>query len=302
MLLKKLGATTLEIPEIGIGTWNYRGGPDPLRLGLQAGAAFIDTAESYGTEVVVGKAIAGIRDQVFVATKVSPQNFRRADFLKSVEASLKKIGIQTIDLLQLHHPNSEIPIQETIAVMTELIDAGKVRFMGVSNFSVPQLQEAQKACGKHKIVSNQVRFSLIDRTIEGGLLQYCQQQQITVIAYSPLSRDFSRILDCDRSGTIGKLAKDLGRSPAQIVLNWCVSKTGLVAIPKGNSAEHILDNCGASGWRLSEEQILLLDTKVQFRQRNSIDAALRKHLPHSLQQLAVRAVPYLPRSIRRKIQ
>src|ERR1700732_371553 len=160
MRLKELGKTGVFIPEVGIGAGDYHAGPMPLRRALEAGAWFIDTAEAYGTEPIVREAVAGIRDRVFLATKVSPENCRSADWSQSVEASLQRLGTDTIDLLQLHRPNPSIPIAETMGAVSDLVDAGKVRFAGVSNFSVVQLQEAQKALGKHPLVSNQVRHNV----------------------------------------------------------------------------------------------------------------------------------------------
>jgi diketogulonate reductase-like aldo/keto reductase len=301
VLLKKLGRTGVSIPEIGLGTWDYRGGAAPLRKGIEVGANFIDTAESYGTETVVGDAIRGIREHVFIATKVSEQNFRTNDFRKSVEASLLKLGIETIDLLQLHRPNPAIPIEETMGAMATLVDEGKIKFCGVSNFSVAEIQAAQKALGKYPIVSNQVRYNVIDRTIEKEVLPYCNANGITVIAYSPLSKSLSRITDCDPSGVIAEIARATGKTPVQIIINWCVCKEGVVAIPKANSEAHILENCGASDWRLSTEQIALINSRVLFRQRNKFDALARKLMPRSLSKIAVRARDLLPRRLRRLI-
>lgn len=301
MMVKELGLTGVRIPEVGIGTYDYHAGPELLRRGIESGAAFLDTAESYGTEAVAGEAVRGIRDRVFIATKVSPQHFRAADLRNAVDASLRRLGVDTIDLLQLHYPNPAIPIQETMGAMGDLVDAGKVRFCGVSNFSVDQLREAQKALGKHPVVSNQVRYNLIDRTIEAGLLQYCQAQRINVIAYSPLAKSLGRIADCDPTGTIAGIARATGKSPAQIAINWCLTKDGVVAIPKGGSQEHILENCGASDWRLSPEQIALLDAKVYYRRRNWLDRLARQSLPRPLRSIAAQAVRYLPRSLRRRV-
>jgi diketogulonate reductase-like aldo/keto reductase len=301
MMLKQLGRTGVLIPEVGLGTWNYHAGPGPLRRGLEAGALFIDTAESYATETVVREALAGLRNRVFVATKVSPQNFRSADFRKSVDGSLTRLGIETIDLLQLHEPNPSIPISETMSAAADLVDAGKVRFVGVSNFSVAELREAQTALGRHPLVSNQVRYSIVDRTIESELLPYCQKNNITVIAYSPLARGLDRIRDCDPGGVLEKMARASGVSPARIAINWCLSKNGVVAIPKGNTVEHILDNCAASDWRLSAEQIALLDSKIQYRARNRLDTWMRQRTPRQLQTVALRALNYLPRGLRRRI-
>src|SRR6266436_57896 len=145
MRLKELSTTGISIPEIGLGTWNYTAGAQSLRKGLEAGALFIDTAESYGTEAIVGEAIAGMRHSVFIATKVSPQNFLPSALRRSVDSSLLRLGIDVIDLLQLHQPNPSVPIEETMGAMAELVDEGKVRFIGVSNFSAAHLKHAQKA-------------------------------------------------------------------------------------------------------------------------------------------------------------
>lgn len=302
MILTKLAKTGVCIPEIGIGTWDYHAGPGPLRKGLEAGALFIDTAESYGTETVVGEAIRGMRDRVFIATKVSPQNFRPADLRRSVEASLQRLGIDVIDLLQLHEPNPSIPIEETMGAVAGVIDAGKVRFAGVSNFSVMQLREAQKALARYPIVSNQVRYNLIDRTIETDLLPYCQANHVTVIAYCPLAKGLNRVRDCDPSGVIDELARATGKTPAQIVINWCLCRNGVVAIPKGNSTQHILDNCGASDWRLSQEQLALLDSRIQYRQRSRFDLLIRQWMPRPFHAIAIRTVNALPRGLRRRLR
>jgi myo-inositol catabolism protein IolS len=125
MFSKPLGKSGVLVPEVGLGTYDYKNGPSLLRRGLEAGALFIDTAESYGTEDLVGAAIAGLRERVIVATKVSPQNFRPVDLRRSVDASLRRLGIAVIDLLQLHHPNPKIPIEETMGTIEGLIEVGK---------------------------------------------------------------------------------------------------------------------------------------------------------------------------------
>ena len=187
MLLRKLVNSGIGLPEIGFGTWNYRGGVEPLRAAIECGARLIDTAEVYGTEELVGKAIKGRRHQVILATKVLPRNFRRRDLIAAAERSLRRLDTDHIDLYQLHWPNLTIPNEEPMRGMEELVDAGKVRFIGVSNFSVRDLVNAQAAISRQRIVSNQVRYSLAERTIEGGMLEYCQKNGITVIAYSPLA-------------------------------------------------------------------------------------------------------------------
>jgi diketogulonate reductase-like aldo/keto reductase len=298
----ELAKTGVLIPEVGIGTWDYRSGPAPLRKGLEAGALFIDTAESYGTEADVGMAIRGMRRNVFIATKVSPQNFHADNLRRSVDASLRQMDIDVVDLLQLHEPNPSIPIDETMGALSALIDAGKVRFAGVSNFSVHQMETAQRALGKYPLVSNQLPYNVINRSIEKDVLPYCRQQSITVIAYWPLGRGLSRVRDCDPTGTIDRLARETGKSPAQIIINWCLCQEGVVAIPKGNSIEHILDNCGASDWRLSCEQLALLDSRIKHRRRNRFDILMRQWLPAPLQSLAVSTLNALPSNLRRRFR
>ncbi len=301
MLFKELGKTGVPLPEIGMGTWHYHAGPEPLRAGLAAGARFIDTAESYGAETAVADAIAGQRDTVFVATKVSPAHFRRRDVLKAADGSLRRLRTDYIDLYQLHEPNGFIPMEETLGAMEELVDAGKVRLIGVSNFSVRQLQRACRAVRKHPVAANQVRFSLIDRTIVPDLLPYCQTHRITVIAYSPLGRKFQNIVDCDRRGALAEIARTVGRTAAQVALNWCLCRNGLVAIPKSNSVAHVLENCRASDWRLSPEQLRQLDEAILFRRRSGLEVFLRRYLPPELKRAVQRILRFAPGAARRRL-
>jgi diketogulonate reductase-like aldo/keto reductase len=301
MLWKELGTTGVSIPEIGMGTSNYRAGPEPLRRGLQAGAQFIDTAESYGTEPTVANAIYGVGERVFLATKVSPQNFRSDALRRSVESCLLRLRVDAIDLLQLHAPNPSIPLEETLGAMAAMVDAGKVRFIGVSNFSVAQLQEAQKASTKYPVVSNQVRYNIIDRTIEKDLLSYCRANRITIIAYSPLAHGLEHIRDCDPKQSIDRLAREIGKTSAQIALNWCLCKEGVVAIPKSNSAAHIIENCGASDWRLGAEQLTLLDTSILHRRRTRFDVMIRRYTPVPIKKIGLRLLNHLRSGLRRRI-
>lgn len=298
---KPLGKTATEIPEIGLGTWDYRAGPEPLRAGLDAGALFIDTAESYGSESVVADAIRGVRKNVFLATKVSRDHLGRGDILAAVDHSLQRLNTDWIDLYQVHEPNPRIPLEETLGAMEELADAGKVRFIGVSNFSVPELERARKAMRKYPIVSNQVRYNLADRTIEHGLLAYCQAHHITVIAYSPLGRDLQRLLDCDPHGFLTEISREVCRSVPQVALNWCLYHDGVVTIPKGNSVAHVVDNCGASEWRLSAEQFRRLDQGILFRRRTGIDSLMRRFAPAWAGPVLKKCICRLPPSLRRRL-
>lgn len=287
METRRLGRTSLEIPEVGLGTWRYRAGPDLLRSGMDAGAAFIDTAELYRTEPVVGDAVRGRRGEVFIATKTN--HWRYSEVLQSADASLRRLRVETIDLYQLHWPYAGVPIEETMSAMERLVDLGKVRFIGVSNFTVPELRRAQACLGKLRIVSNQVRYSLIDRTIETELLPYCQRNGVTVIAYSPLAHDIQAIVRADRSCALNAVSHETGKTVAQIALNWCLINPGVVVIPKTESAAHLAQNCEVSGWRLTEAQARLLEKSVRFDRRGRLAISLRRSVRRARQRVYGRA-------------
>jgi aryl-alcohol dehydrogenase-like predicted oxidoreductase len=177
--------------------------------------------------------------------------------MHAADRSLSKLGVDVIDLYQIHRPSPTVPIAETMGALDALVDAGKVRFIGVSNFSVAELREAQ-AAGRHPIVSNQVRYSLVYRTIEDELLPYCQKHGITVIAYSPLSRGIANLNE-GLGETLHAVAKAEGRTPAQVAINWCIAKPNVVAIPRASTIAHVEDVCAASGWRLSPESVARLE-------------------------------------------
>jgi diketogulonate reductase-like aldo/keto reductase len=276
MELKRLGSSTTSLPAIGSGTSIYTRQVEALRVGIEHGAYLIDTAEIYGTEEIVGKAVRGLRDRVFLATKVAPRHFRRRDLIAAAEGSLRRLGTEYIDLYQLHWPNYRVPIEESIGAMEELVDAGKVRFVGVSNFSVGELKTAQAAASRFRIVSNQVRYSLIERTVEEGLLRYCQLNEITVIAYSPLGTGLQQIRAHDPEGVLARLAYTSQKTYAQIALNWLIAKENVVAIPRTSDITHVVDNCEASGWRLSDDEYRFLDVKIQCKRRGKIGSTLRR--------------------------
>ena len=255
MELKELGNTGVMVPEVGLGTARYTGGVEPLRRGVELGAFLIDTAEMYRTEDAVGQAVKGIRDRVFIATKVLGSHLRYDQVMRAAENSLRQLGTDYIDLYQIHWPNSSVPIKETMRAMEALADFGQVKYIGVSNFSVKELEEARAAMTRYPIVSNQVLYNLKRREIEKDLLPYCQQNHITVIAYTPLA-DGSLAA---RTQALQEVANAVGKTPAQVALNWCTSRPNVIAIPKSNSLSRVEENCGASGWRLSEDQLRRLD-------------------------------------------
>jgi len=269
MELKNLGRSNVKVPVLGLGTWGIGGfstksvaGDDDdiraLRLGLDLEMRFIDTAEMYAsghTEEVVAKAIEGRRESVFLATKVSPQHFSYEGVLKSCDASLKRLRTNYVDLYQAHWPNPRIPIPETMRGMEKLVKDGKVRFIGVSNFSVEQTRQAQDALSTVDVVSNQVEYSLLDRSIEADLLPYAEKEQITIIAYSPLARGkISSVSNREnRWRILDEIAEKHGKTRNQVALNWLIAKQPVVAIPKSANSAHLQENLGGQGWRMFKE-------------------------------------------------
>src|SRR6266446_2074331 len=247
---RPLGKTSESIPEVGMGTWGMGGGMradsssdsesiEALKLGLELGMTLVDTAEMYGaghSEEVVSKALEGWRKPVFVASKVSPSHFAYDDLLHSARKSLDRLRVKQMDLYQLHWPNSRIPIAETMKAMEKLVRDGMARYIGVSNFSVDQMREAQAALSREEIVSNQVEYSLVDRAVEETILPYCQGAKITLIAYSPL-----------------------GKSRSQVALSWLLWHESVVVIPKASDKKHVVENAAVSGWKLSTRDFQEID-------------------------------------------
>jgi len=280
---RPLGNTPVELPVIGFGSWNYSGGVGPLRAAIERGACFIDTAETYGTEEIVGEAVRDVRKSVFLGTKIRPGNFRARDVIAAAERSLKHLQTDFIDLYQLHWPNYTVPLEETLGAMERLVDDGKIRFIGVSNFTVQELKRAQQALTRHKIVSNQVRYSLIERSIERGLLSFCSQERITIIAFSPLGERFSNLLAADPEGILAMVASRTGKTSAQVALNWVIGKENVIAIPKASSVAHTIEDCDAVGWRLTQQDRKLLEREIAFTCRGTVEVFLRRRAKHVLQ-------------------
>ena len=271
--LRPLGKTSESIPEIGMGTWGMGGGMhadssrdseaiEALKLGLGLGMTHVDTAEMYGaghSEEVVAKALVDWRKPVFVASKVSPSHFAYDDLLRSARKSLERLRLKQIDLYQLHWPNSRVPIAETMRAMEKLVREGLVRYIGVSNFSVEQIREAQAALSKERIVSNQVEYSIVDRAVEEDILPYCQREKLTLIAYSPLGQGS---IARGRGGVfrvVDEIAARLGKSRSQIALTWLLQHESVVVIPKASDKHHVRENAGASGSTLSDDDFQEID-------------------------------------------
>ena len=269
MELKRLGSSGVMVPEIGLGTWRYSGGTEPLRRGIELGATLIDTAEMYRTEDQVGHAIAGIRERVFIATKVLGSNLRYDAVLRAADQSLRLLGVDKIDLYQIHWPNPSVPIAETMRAMERLVADGLVDYIGVSNFSVEDMKDAQSAMQNNPIVSNQILYNLRRRRAERDVIPYCLEHDIMVMAYSPLHEGAlvgnvgGRLRRALRLGgdqqVLAEIADETGKTAAQVALNWVADQDGVIAIPKSNSVARTEENCAASGWHLTVEQRQRLD-------------------------------------------
>ena len=264
---RALGSTGVSVPVVGQGTWNIGGGfsnsrasdsaaVEALRLGFEAGMKLIDTAEMYGagrSEEIVAQAIQNT-EPIFIATKVSPSHFEYDSVLRAASGSLKRLGVKRIDLYQLHWPNPRVPISETMKAMEKLVRDGLVRYVGVSNFSVEQMREAQESMSRERIVSNQVEYSLVERSVEEEILPYCSKEKITVIAYSPLAQGG---IPKGKGGpflVLDELASTLGKTRNQVALNWLLHDPSVVVIPKAGRREHVRENAEVAGWKLSQSQ------------------------------------------------
>jgi diketogulonate reductase-like aldo/keto reductase len=276
MRFKNLGNTGEKIPEIGLGTWKMGSDPqkdkEAIRTAIKLKMKFIDTAEMYGSEWIVGNAIKGEKG-IFVATKVSPNHFHYDDVIRSCNNSLKNLNLKQIDLYQLHWPNHSIQIGETMRAMEKLVDTGKIGHIGVSNFNIKEFEEAQSSLSKYDIVSNQVEYSILVRDAEKEMLDYCNKNKITLIAYSPLAtgaifypknRNLLEALD-----SVGKAHK---KTATQVALNWLLSKKSVVVIPKTSRKEHVMEIAGSSGWRLTKGEMAQLNSLKE--RRGSLAGAL----------------------------
>ncbi len=232
-----------------------------IGFGLDLGMSLVDTAEMYGaghSEELVGQAIQGRRDVVFVASKVSPSHFAYNSLLRAAKSSLKRLGLKQMDLYQLHWPNPRIPISETMRAMEKVVKDGLARYIGVSNFSIEQLREAQESLSRERIVSNQVEYSLLDRSPEAKVLPFCREEGVTVIAYSPLGQGRIPRGKGGPFKVLDKVADSLGKTRNEVALNWLLQHQSVVVIPKAVERKHLQQNAQVPEWMLTREDYELL--------------------------------------------
>lgn len=277
MEYRVLGWTGERIAAIGLGTWRIGGDFEPdylhdmeaieaIKYAIELGMTHIDTAEIYGgghSEELVGEAIKMFkRDELFIATKVWHTNLRYDDVLKACERSLRRLQLSYVDLYMIHWPNEKVPLSETMKAMERLYKEGKIRYIGVSNFSSSQIEEARSYLSTTDIVANQVEYNLYDREIESELMPYCFNNKIMIVAYSPLARG-ALIAELKKAWSkkaklLKELAEKYSKTPIQIALNWVIWHNHVIAIPKAIQKHHLEENAGAAGWKLTKEDYELI--------------------------------------------
>ncbi len=262
------GWTGVQVPVLGQGTWMLEGkrgteraAVDALKTGLDLGMTHIDTAEMYGNgrvEEIVAEVIEGRRDEVFLVSKVLPSNASYQGTIDACKRSISRLRSRWLDLYLLHWPSS-YPIAETMRAMERLVDDGLIRFIGVSNFDLEELQEAERVLSKHRLACNQVLYHLGNRGIERRLLPYCTRQGIALVGYSPFGHVGFPSSQSKGGQVLADVAARYGRTPRQAALNFLTRLPNTFSIPKARRIEHVRENSGGVGWDLTSADISELE-------------------------------------------
>ena len=251
------------VPVLGLGTWHLAEDPSrraieiaALRLGLDLGMNLVDTAEMYAngaSEELVGEALADRRDDAYLVDKVLPSNATRRGTVSACERSLRRLDTDRLDLYLLHW-RGYVPLTETVAGFTDLMDAGRIRSWGVSNFDLRDMQELVSVQNGARVVVNQVLYNLMRRGIEWDLLPWCRRNGVVVMAYSPIEQ--GRLL---RHPILARIAARHEATPTQIALAWLIGQDSVVAIPRAGTPEHVRDNRAAAEVQLTEQDLAEID-------------------------------------------
>jgi diketogulonate reductase-like aldo/keto reductase len=252
-----------RVPAFGMGTWYMGENPETraeemaaLRIGLDVGARLIDTAEMYGeglAEQLIGETIAGRRDEVFLVSKIYPHNATRSGAAAACERSLRRLRTDRIDLYLLHWREG-VPLAETLDAFVALQRAGKIRYYGVSNLDVADMEELWTLPGGPDVQTDQVLYNLARRGIEWDLLSWLREHGIPVMAYSPIER---KALAEDPRLTA--FARRYGMTAAQVAIAWLLRSDDVIVIPKASNRQHLVENIQALDFRLTREQLAELD-------------------------------------------
>lgn len=216
-----------------------------IRTGLDSGLNLIDTAELYGSEPLVSKALEGRdRESVFIATKVSPTHLRREKLIRACERSLRRLNTGYIDLYQLHFPAIRVPLSETMGAMEELVDRGMIRYIGISNFSFERMKEAEQALRKYPLTSTQMHYNMSYRKVEEQILPYCEKNGMALLPYYPVGHGRLASGGSHSPALAADLCRKYGlKSKAQLALTYLVSRSNCTfPIPRARTPEHVAEN------------------------------------------------------------
>lgn len=308
MEYRNLGKSDLKVSVIGLGAWqagakgwgkiNDLDVKNAILTSIEMGLNFIDTAEVYGeghSETVIGEVVKDMRDDIVIATKASGGHLRPDYLERALEGSLKRLNTNYIDLYQIHWPDIYTPIRDTIKTLERMANDGKIRYIGLSNFSICQIEEARSYLSTMDIVSNQVRYNIIQREIEDEMLRYLSKEKMSVIAYSPLAQglltlkyDHATFEPSDvRKGNklfsesnirnispllsvLRDISLETGRSVVQLALNWLISHDNVIPIPGAKNRDQATINLQSNGWRLNQDQNSRIE-EVYKQIKDSID-------------------------------
>jgi diketogulonate reductase-like aldo/keto reductase len=272
---RPFGPLDRSVPVVGQGTWNVpvRGAraeeaKRTLQRGVELGMIHIDTAEMYGdgaAEELVGEAIRGLpREQLFLVSKVLPTNATYAGTIRACEASLRRLRTDYLDCYLLHWRGS-VPLAETMRALERLVDDGKIRSLGVSNFEIEDLEEARSLLERHPIVCNQVLYHLGERTIEEEEVPYCRSRGIAIVGYTPFGRgDWM-----DRAGleVLERIARERQTTVRAVILAFLTRDDDLVTIPKASTVVHVEENARGGELRLDAAEITAIDAAFPRKKR-----------------------------------
>jgi diketogulonate reductase-like aldo/keto reductase len=259
---RQFGPTGASVPVIGIGTWNMegddrKGAIAAIRRAIEIGMVHVDTAELYGSgkvETLVGEAIKGVRDKIFLVSKVLPRNASYDGTLRACEATLTRLGTDHLDCYLLHW-RENLPLADTFRAFETLHKDGKIRAWGVSNFDDDDLREALSIAGPGKIACNQVLYHLEERTIEHRVVPWCEKHGVAVVAYSPLGSRGG----FPASRELAEIARRLGATPRQVALAFLARRPSVFVIPKSSHTQHVDEIAGADGVVLDDEALDAID-------------------------------------------
>jgi diketogulonate reductase-like aldo/keto reductase len=234
-----------------------------IRRGIEEGINLIDTAEFYRSESTVSRAIQGFdREKLFIATKAFPTHLRKDKLLKACERSIRRLGTGYIDLYQVHFPSLRVPIGETMSALEQLVDEGKIRYIGVSNFSLKKMIEAEQALKKYPLTSTQMHYNLSHRDVENDILPHCRDNGTALLAYYPLGHGKLASLPADRTEAVAAIASKYGlKTNAQLALNYLLSVDKCVfPIPRASNPDHVADNSKLGGRLFDEADIRMMSS------------------------------------------